>query len=182
MQTEKMSLEDLLYRCALKDGDALAILYQQTSAKLFALVLRIVARKEVAEEILQDSFVNIWNRCDQFREDRGTALTWMIGIVRNRSIDWIRRNPKGREVGDEALEDVPDPAQNPDMSAVEASEAQALLDCMDELEGAQRNAIVQVYYQGLTHQEYASGSGQPLGTIKSWIRRGLQRLKGCLEL
>lgn len=182
MLPERSTLEDLLYRCALKDNRAPASLYEKTSAKLFALVLSIVSRRDIAEEILQEAYINIWNRCDQFRQDRGAALTWMMGIARNRSIDWLRRNPLGREVGEDQLADLPDPGQHPETFAVAGSDARALADCMGELEDPQRRAIVQVYYRGLTHQEYASNSGQPLGTIKSWIRRGLLRLRRCLEL
>lgn len=176
-----IKLEDLLYRCALNDEAALNNLYQRTSAKLYALVLSMVTRKDVAEDIMQEAYINIWHNANQYREEKGSALSWMIGIVRNKSIDWLRRNPKGREVNDEILESVIDPLHNADLSMLNADEAQALIDCIDELNDDQRKAISKVYYLGLTHHEYADHSGHPLGTIKSWIRRGLQKLKRCLE-
>jgi len=177
-----MTLEDLLYRCALNDEDALASLYKQTSAKLYALVLGMVIRRDVAEDIMQEAYINIWHYANQYREEKGSALTWMIGIIRNKAIDWLRRNPKGRVISDETLDELIDPLLTADMSMVNADEAQALIECIEALDDSQRKAITKVYYLGLTHHEYADHSGHPLGTIKSWIRRGLQKLKRCLEI
>lgn len=173
------NLDDLLYRCALHDVKALSRLYELTSAKLFALSLKIVTRQDIAEDVLQDSFINIWNKADQFRGDKGGAMSWLVGIVRNKAIDWIRKNPLGREVSDDVLLEVQDHSAKPDEFF--SGDTQALIDCMDDLDDSQRDAISTVYYQGLTHNEYSSKSGHPIGTIKSWIRRGLQALKRCLE-
>lgn len=176
------NLDDLLYRCALHDAKALSRLYALTSAKLFALSLKIVTRQDIAEDVLQDSFINIWNKADQFRGDKGSALSWMVGIVRNKAIDWIRKNPIGRDVNDEVLLDKEDLNSMEDNFESLGGDVQALINCMDDLDDGQRKAITNVYYQGFTHKEYSSKTGHPLGTIKSWIRRGLQALKQCLEL
>lgn len=176
------NLEELLYRCALHDANALSRLYEITSAKLFGLSIKIVSRQDIAEDILQDSFINIWNKADQYRGNKGSALSWMIGIVRNKSIDWIRKNPTGRDISDDVLLDMPDLNPNNNTSSDLGDDVNALLNCMDELDDVQRDAISTVYYQGFTHNEYSSKSGHPLGTVKSWIRRGLQALKRCLEL
>lgn len=176
------NLDDLLYRCALHDAKALSKLYELTSAKLFALCLKIVTRQDIAEDVLQDSFINVWHKADQFRGDKGSAMSWLVGIVRNKSIDWIRKNPIGRDVSDDALLETQDFATLVEDGFEFSGDTQALIDCMDELDDTQRNAITNVYYQGFTHKEYSNKSGHPLGTIKSWIRRGLQALKGCLEL
>jgi len=175
------NLDDLLYRCALHDAKALSRLYEITSARLFALSLKIVNRQEIAEDVLQDAFINIWNKADQFRGDKGSALSWMVGIVRNKAIDWIRKNPIGRDVSDDQLVDIPDINIQAEELAAYGGDVQALINCMDGLDDAQRNAIKNVYYQGYTHKEYSKNSGHPLGTVKSWIRRGLQALKRCLE-
>ncbi|MBN4080169.1 sigma-70 family RNA polymerase sigma factor [Beggiatoa alba] len=175
------SLEDLLYRCALHDANALSRLYELSSAKLFAIGLKIVSRQDIAEDVLQDSFVNIWYKAAQFRADKGSAFGWMVGIVRNKAIDWIRKNPVGRDISDDVLLKHQDPSPAADDSLADTAELQALLDCMDELEVSQRDAIATVYYQGFTHKEYSKNSGHPLGTVKSWIRRGLQALKRCLQ-
>jgi len=176
------TLDDLLYRCALHDAKALSKLYELTSSKLFALCLKIVTRQDIAEDVLQDSFINIWNKADQFRGDKGSALSWMVGIVRNKAIDWIRKNPLGREVSDEILLDKVDFSTSENSFESLGGDVQALINCMDDLDDGQRKAITNVYYQGFTHKEYSNKTGHPLGTIKSWIRRGLQALKQCLEL
>jgi RNA polymerase sigma-70 factor (ECF subfamily) len=175
------TLEELLYRCALKDANALSALYKNSSAKLFALILRMVSRKDIAEDILQEAYINIWNRADTYREDKGAALTWMTGIARNKTIDWIRRNPLGREVNDSILTEIEDILANPDNVLSHDHQSRLLERCLDELDSSQRQAIAQVYYSGFTHQEFAKQSGNPLGTVKSWIRRGLQRMRLCLE-
>ena len=179
---QEENLEDLLYRCALHDAKALSRLYEVTSSKLFGLCLKIVTRQDIAEDVLQDSFINIWNKADQYRGNKGSALSWMIGIVRNKSIDWIRKNPSGRDISDEVLLEMPDLSPNGNNPAALGDDVDALLNCMDDLDEVQREAISTVYYQGFTHKEYSSKSGHPLGTVKSWIRRGLQALKRCLEL
>ena len=176
------NLDDLLYRCALHDAKALSRLYEITSARLFALSLKIVNRQDIAEDVLQDAFINIWNKADQFRGDKGSGLSWMVGIVRNKAIDWIRKNPLGRDVSDDVLLDVQATELQIDDIAGYGGDVQALINCMDGLDEAQRQAITNVYYQGFTHKEYSTKSGHPLGTIKSWIRRGLQALKRCLEM
>jgi len=176
-----INLEDLLYRCALHDAKALARLYEITSAKLFGLCLKIVSRLDIAEDVLQDSFINIWNKADQFRGDKGSALSWMVGIVRNKSIDWLRKNPVSRDVSDDELLELPDTSLSNEAILAAGDDIEALIKCMDDLDVAQREAISTVYYKGYTHKEYSIKNGQPLGTIKSWIRRGLQALKRCLE-
>ena len=108
-------------------------------------------------------------------------MSWLVGIVRNKSIDWIRKNPIGRDVSDDVLEETQDFSTLVEDGFEFSGDTQELIDCMDELDESQRTAISNVYYQGFTHKEYSSKSGHPLGTIKSWIRRGLQALKGCLE-
>ena len=178
---QDLNLDDLLYRCALHDAKALSRLYELTSAKLFALSLKIVTRQDIAEDVLQDSFISVWHKADQFRGDKGSAMSWLVGIVRNKAIDWIRKNPLGRDVSDDVLLESQDLSAQPDDVFAHAGDTKALIDCMDDLDDSQRDAISTVYYQGLTHKEYSSKSGHPLGTIKSWIRRGLQALKGCLE-
>jgi len=175
------NLEDLLYRCALHDAKALSRLYELTSARLFGLCLKIVIRQEIAEDVLQDSYINIWNKADQFRGDKGSALSWMMGIARNKAIDWIRKNPLGREMSDDILLEQHDQTLTTDGLTDNYADMQALINCMDGLDEGQRNAIKTVYYHGFTHKEYSSKSGHPLGTIKGWIRRGLQALKRCLE-
>ena len=180
---EPQSLEDLLARCALGDRRAFEKLYRQSSAQLFGLALRIVRQQELASEVLQEAFVKIWQRAGDFRADRARATTWMGTIVRNQAIDQVRRR-SARPVSTEPVEEyhwLADESAGPQETVAQAHRDQALHRCLDELEGEQQLAMRIAYFEGLTHEELAARMDRPLGTIKSWLRRGLQRLKNCLE-
>jgi RNA polymerase sigma-70 factor, ECF subfamily len=177
-----MRLADLLGQCALKNQRAFADLYALTSAKLFGVALRILRRQDWAEEVLQESYLNIWNHAGNYAVSKSAPLTWMTSIVRNRSLDWLRR-PQTETTGEEydvAVEAWQDDTAGPMESLLAASEAAALKRCLDQLEARQRQSIMLAFFHGLSHSELASHMKQPLGTVKTWVRRGLQRLKGCL--
>jgi RNA polymerase sigma-70 factor (ECF subfamily) len=145
-------------------------------------VLRIVRRQDIAEEVLQDAFLTIWQRAVDFRPEKGAAMTWMATVVRHRAIDRVRRlRPET------ALDDAPEVAERADPTplpfdqAVASQERRALEDCLDTLEEKQKTCITLAFHGGLSHEEVSGKLAVPLGTVKSWIRRGLLRLKGCLE-
>jgi RNA polymerase sigma-70 factor (ECF subfamily) len=174
---------ELLARCALKDRKAFEQLYRTTSAQLFGLVLRIVKDQELASEVLQESYVKIWNRAGDFRPDLAKPVTWMGAIARHQAIDAIRRSatqPTGSETVEE-LEWLADESEGPSEIVSRTQEEKALHDCLGRLEGVQRQAMMLAYFNGLTHDELAERLATPLGTVKSWIRRGLLRLKSCLD-
>lgn len=175
-------LNALLLRTARSDDQAFAHLYRLSAAKLFALALRMLKRRDLAEEALQESFVSIWRRAGSFDPGKGAAMTWMASIVRNRCLDRIRsRRAETSLDQEEGRSEWADPTPGPLEDTLRSAEARALWECMKLLEEGPRNAILRVYYEGLTHSELAARTGVPLGTLKSWIRRGLARLKGCLE-
>jgi len=164
------------------DRAAFRRVYDATSAKLFGLALRILGDHQAAEDVLQDAYVTIWNKASTFDPGRASPITWLATITRNRAIDRLRAaavRPAGRPL-DEAAE-VRD--EGPDAAALlEArQEAGRLNGCLDELETQARDAIRTAFFEGVTYEVLAERAGVPLGTMKSWIRRGLQRLKGCLE-
>ncbi len=173
----------LLSRCAMGDQRACAQLYRLTSAKLFGVALRILRREDWAEEVLQESFVNIWNHAAAYSVDRSAPLTWMSSIVRNRSLDWVRRprHEETREDYDLIVENVRDEAADPLDQLARAADAMARARCLQQRDSAQRQSITLAFQQGLSHSELAAHMRQPLGTVKTWIRRGLERLKGCLS-
>lgn len=177
------TLDDLMARCALRDQRAFAELYRQTSGRLLAVAMRVVRRRDWAEEILQESFVNIWNHVPTFDRVRSAPMTWMTTIVRNRALDWVRR-PK-HETSDEALDGIvenwADDAPGPLDRLRNAADSSALAECLAMLSGQQRQSIALAYLHGLSHSEMADHLDQPLGTIKTWVRRGLERLRGCME-
>lgn len=174
-------LQDLLARCALGDQQAFASLYRNTSAKLFGVTLRILRREDWAEEVLQESFVNIWTHAAEYNSEKSAPMTWMTSIVRNRALDWLRRpQHETGEQYDMLIEMREDQAAGPLQLLLRSSEASALALCLKKLDAKQRQTIMLAFFHGLTHSELAGHLQQPLGTVKTWVRRGLERLKTCL--
>ena len=176
-------LSDLLSRCALRDQQAFAELYRHASAKLFAVAVRITRRRDWAEEVLQESFVNIWNHASGYSPSKSAPMTWMTAIVRNRALDLLRR-PREVELDEEHEEliaSIPDDAPGPDELLRQSADAGALAECMKQLTGEQQKSITLAFFYGLSHGELAQQMQKPLGTVKTWVRRGLERLKDCLE-
>jgi RNA polymerase sigma-70 factor (ECF subfamily) len=176
-------LKDLLAACAQRDRAAFSRLYQSTSAKLYGVAVRILRREDWAEEVLQECYVSIWTHAPEYRPALAAPMTWMTSIVRNRCLDWLRR-PRA-EVADEdgaLVESAESDNPGPLAELERAKDARALARCLQGLEAKQRQAIALAFYDGLSHSELASHLREPLGTVKTWVRRGLLRLKSCLEL
>ena len=179
-------LAGLLTACARKDQTAFSRLYQSTSSKLFGVAVRILRREDWAEEVLQDCYVSIWSHAGSYETGLSAPMTWMTSIVRNRCLDRLRR--PNREVtrarpdddADVPLESVPSDAPGPLDELARSADAKALGECLRRLEPKQRQAIMLAFYEGLSHSELARHMREPLGTVKTWVRRGLERLKGCL--
>jgi RNA polymerase sigma-70 factor (ECF subfamily) len=177
------ALTDLMARCALRDQRAFAELYRHAAPKLYGVAIRILRRDDWAEEVLQESFVNIWNHIADYSVARSAPMTWMTAIVRNRALDWLRRPnlEQGDEDYDLLVEALPDDAPGADVVLGNSRDARALAECLKQLSGNQRQTIMLAYAHGLSHGELASHLKEPLGTVKTWIRRGLDRLKGCMD-
>jgi RNA polymerase sigma-70 factor (ECF subfamily) len=180
-------LNNLLARCALRDEKALEGLYAAASSRLYALALGVVKQREWAEEVLQDAFVKIWSHADRFSADKSSAMTWMSTIVRNSAVDRVREFRRNPLLQGKALEDVyeiPLLAEGPDPSelALMSHDLKSLWNCLGTLEQDQQRVILMSYYHGYSHQELSTKLTAPLGTVKAWIRRGLEKLRMCLEL
>lgn len=175
-------LETLLTECARGKEAALAELYRLSAPHLFALVVRMLRRKDWAEEVLQECYLSIWQNAARFSSEQSQPMTWMTRIVRNRCIDQLRRPDLERPDPDGAIQDAwADDAAGP-LGLLQASEdGKRLALCMAELESRQRMAIAMSFFDDLSHAEIAEKLESPLGTIKSWLRRGLERLKRCLS-
>jgi RNA polymerase sigma-70 factor (ECF subfamily) len=173
-------LAALLARTALGDRAAFAELYRDTSAKLFAVSLRIVRERPIAEEALQDSFVNIWNHAGDYARAKSAPTTWMTAIVRNRSLDIIRRTREEPDIDDALASVLPDERAAPAAEAEARAHAHSLQQCLGELDPEQRQTIALAFFHGLTHSELAAHLSRPLGTVKTHVRRGLARLRDCL--
>ncbi|WP_225934406.1 MULTISPECIES: sigma-70 family RNA polymerase sigma factor [unclassified Cupriavidus] len=179
-------LEALLGRVAIGDRQALRAVYDLSAAKLFGLALRITRKRDLAEDVVQESFVSIWHHAGDYRPQLAAPMTWMTTIVRNRALDALRRTATARLASATPLDDAPesdlaDTAAGPAELAQASQQARALNRCLQRLEHGQRQAIMLAYLQDMSHSELAERMHAPLGTIKSWIRRGLERLRACLE-
>lgn len=185
----------LLGRSALGDRAAFARLYERTSSQLFAVVLRIQRDRALAEELLQEVYVAVWKAAGQFDAARSQPLTWLVSIARNRAIDSLRRAQtqpmllsatRGTGDGDDddgpdAIEREADAGPGPLELLDRACQARELTRCIEGLSAAQRQSVALAFYDGLSHAEVAEQLRQPLGTVKSWLRRGLLALRDCLD-
>lgn len=172
----------LLAQAGLGNRSAFAELYEATKSKLFAVSLRIVRERHIAEEVLQDSFVNIWNNATKYAVGQSAPMTWMSAIVRNRSLDIVRRPfAEVQDEDDYFAINMEDERPGPDEQLIARRDQVMIERCMKGLDGEQQQTISLAFFQGLSHSEVASHLGKPLGTVKTHIRRGLLKLKGCLE-
>lgn len=184
-------LAALLSRVALGDRAAFGTLYQATSAHLLGVVLRIQKDRAQAEDVLQEVYVNVWRAAQGFDATLSQPLTWLTSIARNRAIDSLRRRQSepitvSGSVGadddeHDMLQDYASADAGPLDTLVQASDARVLRGCLGALSGEQQQSLALAFYQGLSHAEVAEHLRQPLGTVKSWVRRGLQALKSCIE-
>jgi RNA polymerase sigma-70 factor, ECF subfamily len=178
-------LAALLARVALRDAGAFERLYQATSAHLLGVAYRICNNRDRAEELLQEAFVNVWHGAGSYNAAIAAPMTWLINIVRNKTIDAIRSHANERAstqpLDDQALAVAADASQEPHHLFDEALLRSRIAACMVELSAAQRQALALAYYRGMVHTEIATVLGAPLGTAKAWVRRGLDKLKSCLE-
>lgn len=178
-------LAQLLARVAMHDRAAFAELYRATSAHLLGVAFRICNSRNRAEELLQDAFVNVWHSAASYNVLIARPMTWLINIVRNKAIDALRSGASERAstfaLDDEALAVAADPALEPQRLLDDSLLRSRIAGCMADLSAAQRQALSLAYYRGMVHSEIAQALGAPLGTVKAWVRRGLDKLKACLE-
>jgi RNA polymerase sigma factor (sigma-70 family) len=178
----RSQLAAALARVAAGDRAALRLVYQDTSAKLFGVCLRILNDRSEAEDVLQDVYVTVWRKAAAFDPGRASPITWLVAIARNRAIDRLRSSAMSRRM--EPIESA-DAVSDPSPAALErvelAQQHQRLAGCLEELEARQAAAIRTAFLDGATYEELAARMSVPLGTMKSWIRRGLLKLRACLE-
>jgi RNA polymerase sigma factor (sigma-70 family) len=178
-------LMDLLDRIAVRDEAALKALYEHASSKLYGLAVRVVGNREWAEDVLQEAFMTIWRAAADYRASLSPPMAWLGLIVRSRGLDFLRRRTADRsgvtQELDEVLADTLEgDAPNPMDTTHASQQAWALHQCMARLDQRQREVVSLAYLRDLSHSELAEQLKLPLGTVKTWIRRGLEQLRVCM--
>ena len=183
--TSNDDLAALLARVALRDRAAFEQVYRATCAHLLGIAFRVLKQRERAEEVLQESFMNVWHGAAGYRPAVASPMTWLINIVRNRAIDALRSGKTERSstiaLDEEALQVAADERQQPPQLLDDSLTRLKIDGCMAGLGAQQRQALALAYYSGMVHTQIADALNAPLGTAKAWVRRGLDKLKGCLE-
>jgi RNA polymerase sigma-70 factor (ECF subfamily) len=179
------ALRALLTRVGQGDAKAFRSLYDSVSPKLFGFALRILHRRELAEDVLQDSFASIWHSARDYRAHLSAPMTWMATIVRNKAFDVLRSSDHaveidGNDFDGAVLRALEDPGLNPPDALQLSRDAAALAGCMAELDSVHRQVVGMAFFHDLSHSELAQQLAMPIGTIKTWIRRSLDRLRTCL--
>lgn len=179
-------LQQLLSRTALGDRAAFRRLYDATAPSLLGVALRILNRRDRAEDVLQEAFVNVWHGAGKYVATASQPMTWLTAIVRNKALDALRGEV--RHVADslddeagEAARDIPDDRPNPLGLLEQAVDSLQIRDCLAAIQGPQRQCLALAYYHGMSHSECAAHLEAPIGSVKVWIRRGLDKLKRCLD-
>lgn len=177
-------LSEDITRVSAGDREAMERVYRNTCGRVYALLLQMLPERTAAEEVMQESYLAIWRRADRFVPGQASPMSWVLTIARNKAIDRLRSDRVTRRSA--ALDELVVEPADPEPTALMQLEASAQRDrlhwCLDQLENRQSDAIRTAFFTGLTYDELAKRVGVPLGTMKTWIRRGLIRLKACLEL
>ncbi len=179
-------LMDLIDRVARRDEAALKALYDLTSSKLYGLSMRVVGKAEWAEDALQETFLQIWRSAGDYRASLSPPMAWLGLIVRSRSLDYLRRRSAERihltdEIDDAMSDTLEGDSPNPMDTTLASQQAWALHQCLGQLENRQREVVSLAYLRDLSHGELAEQLSLPLGTVKTWIRRGLDQLRTCMS-
>lgn len=182
---------NLLARVALRDQAAFKQLYEATVRCLLAINVRLLRDPSWAEEVLQEAYVSIWHSAVNYSPARSQPMTWLMAIARNKAMDALRSTTTERATmvqprvthddDDDGLPDAADDSAGPMERLIRSIDTVRLRDCLQGLEASQRQAIALAFYDGLTHAELAVHLRQPLGTVKAWVRRGLEKLRPCLQ-
>lgn len=175
-------LKATMARLASGDRDALEQVYTLTRVKLFGICLRILGDRKEAEDALQDVYINLWQRADRYDPERASPISWLATFARNRAVDRLRVGKvRGGAVPEEEAAPLADDAPLADAMLIDAERSAKVHTCLETLSDNQRDNIRAAFFDGFTYAELAERADVPLGTMKSWIRRGMARLKTCLE-
>ena len=175
---DKREVEELIEQISLGSRQAFSTLYDLTSAKLFAVALRVLANKAEAEDVLQESFIKIWQSAGKYAANGLSPMTWLITITRNTAIDRVRARRQTVDIAER--HDLVDKSPTPEAEAVLAGERRRLDDCLGQLDEDRAAAVKGAYIEGWSYDELARRYDVPLNTMRTWLRRSLMSLKACL--
>lgn len=183
---DNQKMQSLLIETALGNRKAFSQLYAKTSPILFSISMRLLKEASFAEEALQEAFVHIWYKASEYSPDKGEAFPWLVSIVRYRSLDIMRREDSQKNRQDSLIAETENDWQQDldDMMAnglSESMELKLLMECLDLLQPEQRKSVLLSYYYGYSQSELVAKLNSPLGTVKSWIRRGMQSVRECMS-
>jgi len=180
LRDDRFDYEAALVACARGDRRALEALYTEEARQLVGVAQRIVRRRDLANDVVHDAFVQIWNRAATFDPRRGSGRAWIYAVVRHRALNMVRDERFETGLDETALAETPDPAEPVPDLLVRMAEHEALRRCLEALDEQRRTCILLAYTDGLSHTQIAERLRAPLGTVKAWIRRGLLSLRDCL--
>jgi RNA polymerase sigma-70 factor (ECF subfamily) len=178
---EQEELARLLQATARGDRQAFARLYELTAPKLLGAGVHMLKRRELAEDVLQDLFVKVWHRASEYHVERGSVLTWLYSIQRYLALDKLRAQRPTEALDEQVSNTLAFEGPDPSMMVMSSDMAARVHQCLDTLTDVQRRSVTLAFFEGLTHTELTQKLQMPLGTVKSWIRRGLMSLQKCLE-
>lgn len=178
-------LTQLIERVATKDADALRELYDVTSSKLYAVAMRVVGNTELAEDVLQEAYLNIWRIAADYRASLSPPMAWMGVVVRSRALDFLRKRKVERALAGPEMDDTLTAAldsntPSPMDTSIASEQAWALHECLRKIEAKPREVLTMAYFRDLSHGELAEQLRLPLGTVKTWIRRSIEQLRSCM--
>jgi len=179
--SEREELNQLLIQTGRNDRKAFAVLYKRTSSKLFGVCLRMLRDRSEADEVLQETYTTVWRRAASFDGAKAGAITWLVALARNKSIDRLRQHREEQLEDPFMLEAMDGDQDTPAAEAESSQEYRRLEKCLDGLEPQHRNSVREAFFTGATYNELAKRCKVPLGTMKSWIRRSLMQLRTCLD-
>ena len=179
MPVSRQDLVTALQQTAHGDRVAFQLVYEATSLKLYGVVVRILGRRDLADEVLQEVYIRVWQRAGDFNAASGSPITWLVAIARNLALDQARRKtPRSIEEFPEVLQLPSD--DDPAATHEQNEELRRLQACLEVLEPEKRELVLLAYHYGMTREEIAARINRPVATVKTWLRRSLEQLRGCL--
>ncbi|PPI83812.1 RNA polymerase subunit sigma-24 [Marinobacter maroccanus] len=172
---------ELIHRVAQKDRRSFALLYRATAPKLLGTVLRILRDREWADDVIQDSYLKVWQKAEQFQDGKSSPITWLVSIARNSAIDELRKHPAGRTTNSNELDEMPGRQSTAQEQLEDQQAANKLNHCIDQLEKDRQDMVRLAYLNGWSREDLASQFEQPVNTVKTWLHRALKQIKRCLE-